>query len=715
MSVATAPSPPPNASERPRAHHQRRPALPAAHGEPAIWVMGSALVIAVVMILGILALIIVQGSQTFWPRPVHRLALSSGEVVLGIPTDHDEAAKRTLYRVGNRDIGQQPFRWINAADITTTDTPTDVLLLERTDWGIWLGEPQAIIELDGTSRTTLAEGPHATIAKLRELQPAIIAAEHNAEHRTEHELGAISRDINNLRLEVKEAELQAREHTTQRPPLLSWLTTGLLAAGAVAAAFASRRIRSTPNQSLTQRSLRAGARAALFTLAIAAALFALLENPTRANTMTPERLAAIKHDAATRITSLQKQYQATQSDISTRRTQNNRTRLLITEPTTGHIAPTRQSAPDDPLQVSQIVRAVQPNALSTSDKLGVYFSRWWEFLSAKPRAQNTEGGVFPVIVGTVTLTILLAVAVVPLGVVAALYLREYARQGPLVSLIRIAVNNLAGVPSVVYGIFGLGFFAYSLGAYIDTGPSSPTPATPWWWGIIACAVLVSLALALAVYAKGIPNPRTRTRVQALIGLGWLAALILAIWAIWTTPYFGGFFREKLPTSTFNARGILWASLTLALLTLPVVIVATEEAIAAVPRSVREGSYGAGASKWQTVRRIVLPQALPGIMTGAILAMARGAGEVAPLMLVGAVKSAPELPIDSEFPFIHAERSFMHLGFHIFDLGFQSPDSKASTPLLWTTTLLLILIVLALNLTAIIIRSRLRAKVINASV
>jgi phosphate transport system permease protein len=165
----------------------------------------------------------------------------------------------------------------------------------------------------------------------------------------------------------------------------------------------------------------------------------------------------------------------------------------------------------------------------------------------------------------------------------------------------------------------------------------------------------------------------------------------------------------LPSPTFGSGGILWASLTLALLTLPVVIVATEEALAAVPNSMREGSYACGASKWQTIRRIVLPRALPGIMTGMILAMARGAGEVAPLMLVGAVKLAPELPVDGVFPYLHLSRRFMHLGFHIYDLGFQSLDSESARPMVYTTTLLLITIVALLNVTAIWLRSRLRRR------
>ena len=221
----------------------------------------------------------------------------------------------------------------------------------------------------------------------------------------------------------------------------------------------------------------------------------------------------------------------------------------------------------------------------------------------------------------------------------SLFLEALAEPGPLVSVVRVAINNLAGVPSIVFGVFGLGFFCYVVGANLD---------------------------------------------QVL-------------------------FAEHLPNPTYGKGGILWASLTLALLTLPVVIVATEEALAAVPRTMREGSYACGASKWQTILRIVLPRAMPGIMTGVILAMARGAGEVAPLMLVGAVKLAPQLPVDGLAPFLHPERSFMHLGFHIFDLGFQSQNSEAAKPMVFTTTLLLITIVAALNLAAILIRTRLRRK------
>jgi phosphate transport system permease protein len=299
---------------------------------------------------------------------------------------------------------------------------------------------------------------------------------------------------------------------------------------------------------------------------------------------------------------------------------------------------------DATISVAEIVRAVPANRLDPGDKVAVYLSRWWEFLTADPREANSEGGVWPAIVGTVIMTLLMSIAVVPFGVLASLYLREYAKAGPLVSGVRIAVNNLAGVPSIVFGVFGLGFFCYIMGSGID----------------------------------------------------------------------GMFFATKLPNPTFGKGGVMWASFTLALLTLPVVVVSTEEALAAVPGSMREGSYACGASKWQTIRRIILPRAMPGIMTGFILAMARGAGEVAPLMLVGAVKLAPDLPVDSVFPFLHPDRSFMHLGFHIYDVGFQSQNSEAAKPMVFTTTLLLIAIIFALNLASVWIRSRLRKKFLGGA-
>ncbi|HNX19764.1 MAG TPA: phosphate ABC transporter permease PstA, partial [Acidobacteriota bacterium] len=252
---------------------------------------------------------------------------------------------------------------------------------------------------------------------------------------------------------------------------------------------------------------------------------------------------------------------------------------------------------------------------------------------------------FPALFGTVMMVFLMTFVVSPLGALAAVYLREYAKQGPLVRAVRIAVNNLAGVPSIVFGMFGLGFFVYLVGGTIDKL----------------------------------------------------------------------FYAEALPAPTFGTGGILWAALTLALLTVPVVIVAAEEGLAAVPRAVREGSLALGATKFETTWRIVVPAAAPGILTGMILAMARAAGEVAPLMIVGMVKLAPRLPVDGTFPFVHFERKFMHLGFHIYDVGFQSPNVDAAKPLVFATALLLVLVVAAMNLLAIGLRNHLRAKYTSSAV
>lgn len=699
----------------PRRVTVRRPALPTAHGEPAIWIMGSALAIALAMIAGIFLMIVVQGSRTFWPRSIHELTLASGQTVLGVRIERDDDGARTLYHVGNRDTGQSPFRWVPDTDVKSDTLPPDVVFLERTDWGPWLGRVQSVVKLNDGGRVVEAEGGSALPA-LQAAQPRGAAEAARLESMTRDELGGINQRMEDERARVKKADLALARASVARAPWLrhpaSWISILAASVGLFALSWLMRWIKPVNRY---QRAVYMASRAACGIAGSALLLLAVLEGPLAQNRLTRERRDAIAAAADTHIALLQVEYNAAQQRIEAARRENAALRVIVTEPTTQRAAPARQSTPDDPLMVAQVVRIVPANAISTPGKLMVYSSRWWEYVSASPRASNTESGVFPVIFGTVTLTLLLAITVVPLGVVAALYLREYARQGLMVSLIRIAVNNLAGVPSVVYGVFGLGFFAYAVGAYIDAGPTKPAGRGGWWMGVMAIGLAATLALAMGVFARGIADPAWRRRVHTLIGLCWMAAVGLALWAVAFSPYFGGFFAERLPTSTFGSRGILWAALTLALLTLPVVIVATEEAIAAVPRSVREGSYGCGASKWQTVRRVVLPQALPGIMTGAILAMARGAGEVAPLMLVGAVKSAPDLPVDGHFPFIHAERSFMHLGFHIFDLGFQSPDSQAARPLVWTTALLLVLIVLALNLTAVMIRARLRARVINASV
>jgi phosphate transport system permease protein len=306
---------------------------------------------------------------------------------------------------------------------------------------------------------------------------------------------------------------------------------------------------------------------------------------------------------------------------------------------------TAEGGKDKALPLGQVVDVSFPNRMSVAAKSLRYLAGVWEFVAGDPRESNTEGGVFPALYGTVMMVLIMSVLITPLGVLAAFYLREYARQGAFVSSVRIAVNNLAGVPSIVFGVFGVGFFIYFVGGTID-------------------------------------------RL---------------------------FFPEALPTPTFGTGGILWASLTLALLTIPVVIVATEEGLAAIPRGTREASLALGATKLETTLRVVLPAVMPSVLTGLILAMARAAGEVAPLMITGVVKLAPALPIDGTWPFLHLDRKFMHLGFHIYDVGFQSPNVDAARPMVFTTTLLLLTIVVLLNLFAIALRTRLRRRYATAAV
>ncbi|MEF1282743.1 phosphate ABC transporter permease PstA [Vibrio sp. M250220] len=291
------------------------------------------------------------------------------------------------------------------------------------------------------------------------------------------------------------------------------------------------------------------------------------------------------------------------------------------------------------IPLNQVLDIWYPNQMSTLEKLARWAKQVWKFLSEDPRDSNSEGGVFPAMFGTVLLVLIMSVIVMPLGVIAAIYLHEYAKNNSFTRLIRVAVINLAGVPSIVYGVFGLGFFVYSLGGSID-------------------------------------------------------AL---------------FYQERLPAPTFGTPGLLWSALTLAVLTLPVVIVATEEGLTRIPNSVRHGSLALGATQFETMWRIVLPMASPTIITGLILAVARAAGEVAPLMLVGVVKLASSLPVDNQFPFLHLERKFMHLGFHIYDVGFQTTNIESARPLVYATSFLLVTVIVGLNLTAISIRNNLREK------
>ncbi|AHF00748.1 phosphate ABC transporter permease [Thiomicrospira aerophila AL3] len=305
----------------------------------------------------------------------------------------------------------------------------------------------------------------------------------------------------------------------------------------------------------------------------------------------------------------------------------------------GTVVVTLSDGSERRLGLDQVVDFWQPNDMHLGQKTAFFLGSIKNFLLDDPREANTEGGVFPAIVGTFTMVILMTLFVMPMGILAAIYMREYAKEGPVLKLVRISINNLAGVPSIVFGIFGLGFFVYVLGYSIDQ----------------------------MFYSHVLPNP------------------------------------------TFGTPGLLWAALTMALLTLPVVIVSTDEGLSRIPRALREGGLALGATKLEVILRIILPMTTPAIMTGLILAIARAAGEVAPLMLVGVVKLVSELPVNTNPPFVHLDQKFMHLGFHIYDTGFQSPNVEAAQPLVYATSLLLVLVIVSLNLGAIMIRNRLREK------
>ena len=343
------------------------------------------------------------------------------------------------------------------------------------------------------------------------------------------------------------------------------------------------------------------------------------------NALTDERVAELAQERA----ELRAQYGVLEKDLFALRKQAKRDHVTVKD-MRGEVVT---------IPMYQVLDVWFPNDMGFFAKLGHYFVQLGKFVSDDPREANTEGGVFPAIFGTVFMVMLMAVIVTPFGVVAAIYLHEYAAKNAVTKMIRIAVINLAGVPSIVYGVFGLGFFVYMLGGSLDQL----------------------------------------------------------------------FYPEAAPTPVFGTPGVMWSALTLAILTLPVVIVSTEEGLSRIPSTVRDGSLALGATKVETLWRIIIPMASPAIMTGLILAVARAAGEVAPLMLVGVVKMAPTLPLDGNFPYFHLDRKFMHLGFHIYDVGFQSPNVEAARPLVYATAFLLVSVIITLNITAIGIRNHLREK------
>jgi len=540
-------------------------------GDPWIWLNAAAVSASLIIVIGLLLLIAVQGLSHFWPKAVMQAQYTQansattnpasiriiGEVhndeevsieqlnALGInlKTDKDNVT-RLLVKTGNRDISGADFKWILQPYLTNKEYPEDIIVLERREWGNFYGYLKTVTH----NNKVIASGAAAWQELLKRLKHTEDLYQQIRDIE-KGDIGSINYKMEKLRLDKRRLELDKNN--------------------------------------------------------------------------TPENLSRLE---ITR-TKLDKEYALLEKNLAT----------LYTEFNYGNITAESMSGKVVTIPLSKIVRAYQPNALNFFEKIAVYFQKIHEFIFDDPREANTEGGIFPAIFGTVMMVLLMSVLVTPFGVIAAVYLREYARQGAVTRIIRIAVNNLAGVPSIVYGVFGLGFFVYFLGGNIDQL----------------------------------------------------------------------FYQEALPSPTFGTPGILWSSLTLAILTVPVVIVATEEGLSRIPRSIREGSLALGATKAETLWRTILPMATPSMMTGMILAIARAAGEVAPLMLVGVVKLAPSLPLDTNFPFLHLERKFMHLGFHIYDVGFQSPNVEAARPLVYATAFLLIAVIVLLNLSAIYIRNRLR--------
>jgi phosphate transport system permease protein len=566
----------------PQRKQERRPRRATslfAHGEPWIWVTGGSLVLALSMILGLLALVLYHGLPSFWPKPVLELTTVDGRKVMG------EVTSSGSYRPGELAYEILPAELRAAAQGRVAEQG---------------GAAFRRLVRSGNFDLT---GTHFTWVSDFEL------AQESAP-----EWALVVERLTWGRFYGFPVAIRIDGAETRGEPQAIW-SLFERHHGEVRARWRERRELETDEIGRQNRLLER-------------ARLALREVELESGRDSP-RWLALQSELAEVELRAQAEFERISAEIRALDEANADDELVLAT----------ADGQEQTLELADVVRAYAPNRLGWLERLGVYASRAREFVLDGPREANSEGGVYPAIFGTVAMTLIMSVLVVPFGVLAALYLREYAKQGPLVSAVRIAVNNLAGVPSIVFGVFGLGFFCYIVGARID---------------------------------------------QLL-------------------------FAESLPNPTFGKGGLLWSALTLALLTLPVVIVPTEEALAAVPRSMREGSFACGATRWQTIRRIVLPRALPGIMTGMILAIARGAGEVAPLMLVGAAKLAPELPIDGTPPFVHPERSFMHLGFHIYDLGFQSQNSEAAKPMVYTTTLLLIGIVVVLNLIAVWVRARLRRR------
>lgn len=641
-------------------------------GENFVWLTAMGLAAGLLMVIGLLAVILVNGVSVFWPHTIWRVELSDSAIGPAghrtfaanlveereklVKNDDGEFESEIKFFVGNKDIYGEMFLFVDSDAVVSREPAEDVIMAERARNGNAIFTPDSLILADGTE----IAGSDPSFDT--QFQKQIDA---NAQRLIEYNALA-NGPIGRLSLDLKDIDIRKRVIAKRHPNLAAEMLE--------------------MEQIVDRMRMKQATDAERIRYEEIAASSAVLREIQDLDT----RKLAIQEEVDTYL-------EQTQSLLAANNASKLRYTLLTGE--------TKE------LPTGEFLRFFRPNEMSLMTKVFSFIRNIWAFVTEKPRSANTEGGVFPAIFGTFVMTILMSAAVMPFGVLAAIYLREYAKQGPFTQAIRIAINNLAGVPSIVYGVFGLGFFVYGVGSWIDGGASHPMNAQKWFlYGFVLIGLILATAfLAMEDLWKRAPFEfKYRNHVASVLGAG---AVVLLVILIYYNPFFGGFFSDRLLVNepTFGTGGVMWAALTLAIMTVPVVVVATEEALAAVPRGMREASLACGASKWQTIQRVVLPASASGILTGLILAMARGAGEVAPLMVVGVVKLAPDLPLDWNAPFFHLDRKFMHLGFHIYDLGFQSPDSEAAKPMVFATTFLLIVLVVFLNLGAIIIRDHLRKK------
>jgi ABC-type phosphate transport system permease subunit len=699
----------------------------AAQGEPMVWLSGGMFAIACLMIVSLLAFVLWQGLWTLWPRTYSIYGRKDGTLVGGeLYAKASLEGQDTLYlRTGNYDVSNQHFAYVSSSELVEQSgwLAPDLWLVERKEWGNLYGFPKQLSWSQADPEDfvrVVHEGMRQTAKIDRELGEA------------KNELKRIDQHIAEARLGIRRVEL-AEKIDLQRAAETGSLE-GLSPSARDAVSNLGMRNRQADetmveiNDRIAGLEAQRAERTVVFELPILDPLGTITADwadlragRLRDPTGLAELLGAAKDSSGLSFSAepmgdgglsepgVEDQRLVCKVTIPGEPTR----RLMIRRLEDGRVSV--EAFREHSILLADMVRFFPTNRLGIFQRLGVYASRWWEFLSGDPREAGMEGGFFPAIWGTVVMTIVMSLAVMPFGVLAALYMREYAKSGWLLSVIRISINNLAGVPSIVYGVFGLSFFCYIVGGYIDGGPIKagfePWPSAAWFSALGGLAIVGLIAFAVSIFSGQAEARRSplRTVLSWSAGLLWLLTLGLIVWLLVKSPHFHGFYEAQLPNPTFGKGCLLWAALTLSLLTLPVVIVATEEALSAVPNSLREGSYACGAGKWQTIHRIVLPYARPGIITGFILAMARGAGEVAPMMLVGAIPLATELPLDGEFPFLHGSRSFMHLGFQIYSLGFQSQNSEAAKPMVFTATLLLLSIVTVLNQTAIWLRASLRKR------